>query len=60
MNWRLKLPKCFTKKPESIQYNAALAVTGAVRGSSEKLYQELGLESRIDDGSENFVNSIKF
>ena len=31
---------------ESIQYNAALAITGAVRGTSrEKLYQELGLES---------------
>ena len=27
-------------------YNAALAITGAIRGSSrEKLYQELGLES---------------
>ena len=31
---------------ESIQYNAALAITGAIRGTSgEKLYQELGLES---------------
>ena len=31
---------------ESIQYNTALARTGAIRGSSrEKLYQELGLES---------------
>ena len=31
---------------ESIQYNAALAITGAIRGSSrEKLYQEQGLES---------------
>ena len=30
---------------ESIQYNTALAITGAIRGSSrEKLYQELGLE----------------
>ena len=29
-----------------MQYNAALAITGARRGSSkEKLYQELGLES---------------
>ena len=51
----------FHEKPQSIQYNADLAVTGAVRGSSsEKLYQELGLESRIDDGSEDFANSIKF
>ena len=31
---------------ESIQYNAALATEGNIRGSSgEKLYQELGLKS---------------
>ena len=31
---------------ETIQYNAALAITGAIRGSSrKKLYQELGLET---------------
>ena len=36
----------FHQKLESIKYNAALAITGAIRGSSrEKLYQELGLES---------------
>ena len=36
----------FQYKLESVQYNAALAITGAIRGSSrEKLYQELGLES---------------
>ena len=36
----------FQKKLESLQYNAALAITGAIRGSStEKLYDELGLES---------------
>ena len=36
----------FHEKLESIQYNACLAITGAIRGtSSEKLYQELGLES---------------
>ena len=36
----------FHQKLESIQYNAALPLTGAIRGSSsEKLYQELGLES---------------
>ena len=30
---------------ESIQYNPALAITGAIGGTSkEKLYQELGLE----------------
>ena len=36
----------FHQKLESKQYNAALAITGAIRGSSrEKLYQEVGLES---------------
>ena len=31
---------------ESIQYNRALSITGAIQGSSsEKLYQELDLES---------------
>ena len=36
-------------KIESVQYNAALAITGAIRGTSgEKLYQELGLESLKD------------
>ena len=36
----------FKTKKVCIQYNAALAITGAIKGSSrEKLYQELGLES---------------
>ena len=36
----------FHHKLESIHYNACLARTGAIRGTSkEKLYQELGLES---------------
>ena len=36
-------------KIESVQYNAALAITGTIRGTSnEKLYQELGLESLKD------------
>ena len=36
----------FHHKLEFIQYNACLAITGAIRGTSkEKLYQELGLES---------------
>ena len=36
----------FHEKLESIQYNAALAITGAIRGNSgEKLYQELDFES---------------
>ena len=31
---------------EKVQYNSALAITGAIRGTSkEKLYQDLGLES---------------
>ena len=35
----------FCQKLETIQYNAALAITGAIRGTStERLYQELGLE----------------
>ena len=34
----------FQQKVESIQYNAALAITGAIRGTSkEKLFEELGL-----------------
>ena len=37
----------FHQKIESLQYNAALAVASAIRGTSmEKIYQELGLESR--------------
>ena len=36
----------FHQELESIQYNATLAITGAIRCCSrEKLYQELGLES---------------
>ena len=36
----------FHHKLESIQYNACLAITGAIGGTSkEKIYQELGLES---------------
>ena len=36
----------FHENIESIQYNAALAVTGAVRGTfRKKLYQELDFES---------------
>ena len=36
----------FHRKLESIQYNAALAITGVIRGTSkEKLYQELGFKS---------------
>ena len=36
----------FHERLETIQYNAALAIAGAIRGNSrEKLYQELGFES---------------
>ena len=36
----------FLQKMESIQYKAALAIAGAIRGTSkEKLYLEIGLES---------------
>ena len=36
----------FHQKLVSIQYNACLAITGTIRGTSkEKLYQEIGLES---------------
>ena len=39
----------FCKMIESVQYNAALAITGAIKGSSrDRLYQELGLESLSD------------
>ena len=38
-----------SEKIESLQYNAALGITGAIKGSSkEKLYQELGFESLKD------------
>ena len=36
----------FHQRLESLQYNAALAITDAIRGTSkENLYNELGLES---------------
>ena len=36
----------FCEKLESVQYKAALAITGAIQGTSrDKIYQELGLES---------------
>ena len=40
---------CLSDKIENVQYNAALAITGAIKGTSkEKLCQELGLESLKD------------
>ena len=39
----------FINKVESVQYNAALAITGAIKGTSEELiYNELGFESLAD------------
>ena len=39
----------FCSKIESVQYNAALAITGAIKGTSRnRLYHELGLESLSD------------
>ena len=39
----------FVQRMETIQYNAALAITGCIRGTSrDKLYSELGLESLSD------------
>ena len=39
---------------DSIKYNAALAISGAERGTSrEKLYQELGLNYNLDSKIRN-------
>ena len=35
----------FHEKLESVQYNACLALTGVIQGTTKKIYQELGLES---------------
>ena len=36
----------FCSSVERVQYNAALAITGAIKGTSQqKIYQELGFES---------------
>ena len=43
------LNKPFRKKIESVQYNAALITTAAIKGTCrDKIYQELGLESLAD------------
>ena len=46
---------------ESVQYNATLAITCAIHGSSheKKLYQELGLES-LHDGTEGGTETSIF
>ena len=39
----------FNNKIESVQYNAALAITGCIRGTSkERLYDDIGIESLHD------------
>ena len=51
----------FHEKLELIQYNAALAVTGAIQGSSsEKRYQELQKIQSIYDESIICLSGVKF
>ena len=53
----------FHDKLESVQYNACLAIHDAIRGtSSEKIYQELGLENLLNPGVglENFVIFVRY
>ena len=52
----------FHDKLESIQYNACLAITGAIRGTStEKIYQELGFESlKSRHWFRNFIIFIRY
>ena len=47
----------FSNKLETLQYNAALAIAGAIKGTShEKLYQELALEYlNKEDGLDAFA-----
>ena len=50
----------FSNQIEWAQYNAALAVTGTIRGTSkEKLYQELGFETMKERVVLKTVVSIK-
>ena len=43
------LNESFKKEIEMVQYNAALIITGAIKGTCrDKIYQELGLESLAD------------
>ena len=51
----------FCIKIEHTQYNAALAITGAIKGISQtKLYKELGLESlKLEDGSGDSAPFLK-
>ena len=50
----------FSKKIESVQYSAALAITGAIKGSSrEKLYQDWNI-SIEEDGWEDCAYPVTF
>ena len=53
--------QAFSNKLKAVQYNAALAITGAIRGTSKtKVYQELGIESlKFIDGLDAFAISAK-
>ena len=45
---------------EPVPYNAVLAITGPIRGSShEKLYQKLGFEILHDSRTENSIFIIR-
>ena len=47
------------KKFESVQYQAALSITGAWKGTSRaKLYEELGFESLSDRRSLNRITQV--
>ena len=50
----------YCQQIERIQYNASLAITGAIKGTSRpKLYTEIGLESlSLDADSESFVPKV--
>ena len=51
----------FHQKIESIQYNACLVITGAIRGSSREFIKSwVWNRSNIDDGIENYVTFIKY
>ena len=53
--------KAFVINFETVQYNATLAITGSVQGTSKvKLYKRLGLESpKSRNGSDIYVVFIK-
>ena len=52
----------FHQKLESVQYNACLSLSGAIRGSlREKIYQELGWNpSNVNAGTGNFPYFTRF